>query len=223
MLIGSKLSEPQVHRIARNLFSASVRMKELLDEFLTRYRGTDRGVEPADLRELITSAVDKVALVAEAQSVQIVQNVPGNLVITAGPSAHPSELSSISLVNALDVMPGGGTIRISAIPERHSVLIKVRDTGPGIAPEIRDRLFQPFVDRGQAGRPRPGPCFFTAGRARSWRTDVGGIGQSGRLLCVLFAEHREAGDAIRTGARWLGPPDPGLRRAGRAELSAVIP
>jgi len=77
VLICSKLSEPQVHRIARNLYSASVRMKELLDEVLARYRGTDRGVEPSDLRKLVTSAVDKAALVAEAQSVQIVQNIPG--------------------------------------------------------------------------------------------------------------------------------------------------
>jgi len=111
-------------------------------------------------------------------------------------------------VNALDAMPGGGTIRILAIPERHSVLIKVRDTGPGIDPEIRDRLFQPFVTAGQAGRPRPGPCFFTAGRARSWRTDVGGIGRSGCLLGVLFAEHGEAGDAIRTGALRLSALPP---------------
>src|SRR5436309_930668 len=74
VLISSRLSEPQVQRIARNLYGASVRMKELLDEVLTRYSGTDRGVESSDVRELVTSAVDKIALVAEAQSVQIVQN-----------------------------------------------------------------------------------------------------------------------------------------------------
>ena len=48
-------------------------------------------------------------------------------------------------------MPDGGTIRISALLEHRSVLIKVRDTGPGIAPEIRDRMFQPFVTAGKAG------------------------------------------------------------------------
>jgi len=55
------------------------------------------------------------------------------------------------LVNALDVMPDGGTIRISALLEHRFVLIKVRDTGPGIAPEIRDRIFQPFVTAGKVG------------------------------------------------------------------------
>jgi signal transduction histidine kinase len=150
VLISSRLSEQQVLRIARNLYGASVRMKELLDDVLTRYRGTDRGVESSDLRELVASAVDKIALVAESQSVQIVQNVPENLVIAMDRQRIQRVLVNL-FVNALDVMPRAGTIRVSAIPERSSVLITVRDTGPGIDPEIRDRLFQPFATAGKAG------------------------------------------------------------------------
>jgi signal transduction histidine kinase len=148
ILIGSKVSEPQVHRIARNLYGASVRMKELLDEFVTRKRGTERGLEPSDLRELVASAVDRIALVAEFQSVHIVQKVPNNLVIALDRQRIQRVLVNL-LVNALDVMPSGGTIRISAIRQHHSVVIKVRDTGPGIAAEIRDRLFQPFATAGK--------------------------------------------------------------------------
>jgi signal transduction histidine kinase len=150
LLISARLSESQVQRIARNLYSASIRMKELLDEVLTRSRGMDRGVEPSDLRELVASAVDKVALVAEAQSVRIVQSVLDNMVVILDRQRIERVLVNL-FVNALDVMAGGGTIRISAIPERHSVLIKVRDTGPGIAPELRDRLFEPFATAGKAG------------------------------------------------------------------------
>ena len=149
VLISSRLSEPQIHRIVRNMYGASIRMKELLDEVLTRFRGTDRGVEPSDLRELVASAVDKIALVAEDQSVQIVQDVPENLVITLDRQRILRVFVNL-LMNALDVMPDGGTIRISALLEHSSVLIKVRDTGPGIAPEIRDQIFQPFVTAGKA-------------------------------------------------------------------------
>ena len=38
---------------------------------------------------------------------------------------------------------------MSAIPDSHSVLIKVRDTGPGLSPAIRDRLFEPFATMGK--------------------------------------------------------------------------
>jgi signal transduction histidine kinase len=150
ILISSRLSESQVRRIVRNMYGASIHMRELLDEVLTRFSGTDRGAEPSDLGESVTSAVDKIALVAEAQSVEIVQNVPQDLVIPLDRQRIQRVLVNL-LVNALDVMPDGGTIRISALVEHHSVLIKVRDTGPGIAPEIRDRIFQPFVTAGKAG------------------------------------------------------------------------
>jgi signal transduction histidine kinase len=42
------------------------------------------------------------------------------------------------------------TTAIGATAEPHTVLIQVRDTGPRIAPEIRSRLFQPFVTAGKA-------------------------------------------------------------------------
>ena len=149
ILINSRLSEPQIHRIARNMHGASVRMKELLDELLTRYRGTEKGVEPSNLREQVARAVDEIAVVAESQSVQVVQNVPENLVIAVDRQRIRRVLINL-FVNALDVMPNGGTIRASAVLEEDSVLIKVCDTGPGIAAEIRERLFQPFATAGKA-------------------------------------------------------------------------
>ena len=51
--------------------------------------------------------------------------------------------------NAVEVMTGGGTVRIQAKPEASAVVIVVQDTGPGIRPEVRGRLFQPFVTFGK--------------------------------------------------------------------------
>ena len=214
MLLSSRLSELQVRRIARNLYSASVRMKELLDEILSRYTGPNRGVESSDLRDLITSAVDKIALVAETQSVQIVQNVPENLMIAVDPQRIQRVFVNL-LVNALDVMPGGGTIQISVVPERQSVLIKVRDTGPGIAPEVRHRLFQPFATAGKISGLGLGLYF-----SRQAVIDHGGemwleSGDHGacfafRLLAILNAEPITLMRLAR-------------KHVARAELSAVIP
>jgi len=148
-LVRSRLSQPQVHRIARNMYRASVRIRELLEEFLDRSRGAETRVEPSDVRELVTSAVDKIAVSAEFQSVHIVQVVPEGLVIALDRHRIHRVLVNL-LVNALEVMPNGGTIHISAVSKRRSVLIQVRDTGPGIAPEIRGRLFQPFATAGKA-------------------------------------------------------------------------
>ena len=50
--------------------------------------------------------------------------------------------------NALEMMPEGGRIQISAAAQNGFVVADVRDTGPGIAPEIRGSLFEPFVSAG---------------------------------------------------------------------------
>jgi signal transduction histidine kinase len=57
--------------------------------------------------------------------------------------------------NALKFTPEGGSVSVSAevspdMPDK--LRISVRDTGPGIPFEIRDRLFQKFVTGGQVKR-----------------------------------------------------------------------
>jgi signal transduction histidine kinase len=147
MLVSSRLSQPQVQRIARNLYCASVRMRELLEEFFDRSRTGEK--ENCGIRELVASAVEKIALSAELQSVHIVHVVPDDLVLSLDRRLMRRVLVNL-LVNALEVMPNGGTINVSASSDQRSVLIRVRDTGPGITPEIRPRLFEPFVTAGKA-------------------------------------------------------------------------
>jgi signal transduction histidine kinase len=57
--------------------------------------------------------------------------------------------------NAIKFTPAGGVIRVSAAADttdRSKLFVSVSDTGPGIPPEIQDRLFQKFVTGRQAGR-----------------------------------------------------------------------
>jgi two-component system, LuxR family, sensor kinase FixL len=65
------------------------------------------------------------------------------------PILGDSELLKIVFVNVLinsaQAMKGTGTIRISLTSTETMAKIVVSDEGPGIAPEVRDKLFVPFV------------------------------------------------------------------------------
>lgn len=49
------------------------------------------------------------------------------------------------LTNAIQVTPAGGTVRISAEPDADGCwLLSISDSGPGIPPALRDRIFEPY-------------------------------------------------------------------------------
>lgn len=62
--------------------------------------------------------------------------------------------------NAMDAMPGGGTLTVGTFAcrprqgeeEQEAVSVEIADTGQGIAPEHLDRIFQPFFTTKKAGR-----------------------------------------------------------------------
>jgi two-component system sensor histidine kinase HydH len=49
------------------------------------------------------------------------------------------------VVNAVEATPPSGTITINAQTHGDRATLTVADDGPGIAPEIKDQIFEPFV------------------------------------------------------------------------------
>jgi signal transduction histidine kinase len=61
--------------------------------------------------------------------------------------AHGSELNQVwtNLIdNAIDAMNGRGELLVRTAREFDGLLVEIRDSGPGIPPEIRTRIFEPF-------------------------------------------------------------------------------
>ncbi|HZU44033.1 MAG TPA: HAMP domain-containing sensor histidine kinase, partial [Terriglobales bacterium] len=61
-----------------------------------------------------------------------------------GHSADLRRVFTNLIINALEAMPDGGQLTISCNKENGAVKVKVSDTGVGIAPEDRAKIFRPY-------------------------------------------------------------------------------
>ncbi|HTQ53117.1 MAG TPA: ATP-binding protein [Bryobacteraceae bacterium] len=148
MLVDSELTAPQVKRLAANIYSASRRIRELLQDLLNVSRGNAGGAELCNLREVASAACESLIASAETQHVELEIQVPEEIELPLERNRMERVFSNL-VGNALEMMPEGGCVQISAQAQNGFVIAEVRDTGPGIAPEIRDSLFEPFVSAGK--------------------------------------------------------------------------
>ena len=148
MLVDTDLPPAHVKRLAGNIYRASRRIQELLQDLLNVSRGKHQAPEVCRLREVASAAVDSLAGAAEAQGVAIALEIPAEIEVPVERSRV--ERAFVNLIgNALEAMPDGGEVRITAGLDRGSVLVHVQDNGPGIPAEIREQLFQPFFSAGK--------------------------------------------------------------------------
>jgi len=148
MLVDTELSPIQVKRLAGNIYRASRRIQELLQDLLNVSRGNARGAELCRLREVASAGCESLLPAAEAQRVDVRVTIPEEIELPL--ERNRMERVFANLVgNALEMMPDGGQVMISAWAADGIVVAEVRDTGPGIPPHIRDSLFEPFVSAGK--------------------------------------------------------------------------
>jgi|SRR5579871_1255169 len=148
IMVDSEIAPPQLKRLAGNIYRASRRIQELLQDLVNVGRGKTEGAEMCRLSEVASAACDSLAPAAEAQGVRVTVDVSSSIELPL--ERARVERVFVNLVdNAIEAMPAGGAVRISACASPDAVTIEVADTGPGISPEIRDHLFQPFVSSGK--------------------------------------------------------------------------
>jgi signal transduction histidine kinase len=133
----------------------------LLDDLLDVVR-FDQGkiqlrLERVDLAELVGRAVESARHVIDARRHQLEVRLPDESIIL---SADPTRLEQILvnlLNNAAKYTEPGGTIWLSAACKQNQVVVRVRDTGIGMSPEMLKKAFELFVqadqtsDRSQGG------------------------------------------------------------------------
>ena len=108
-----------------------------------------KAFQDVDLAEVCAEVGDFYAPLAEASLISLTTEATRPLVVQGDPDLLREAL--INLVdNAIKFTPKGGSVRLSTELSDQGPLIRVADSGPGIAPEERDKVFKRFYRAPQA-------------------------------------------------------------------------
>jgi signal transduction histidine kinase len=111
-------------------------------------------LDTVNVSELIDQVVELYCYVAEAKQIGVSASAPRELSLTADRNRMLQVLANL-LDNAIKYTPNGGRVDIVACSRGQEVIITVSDTGIGIPPEERariwDRLFRGDKSRSQHG------------------------------------------------------------------------
>ncbi len=100
-------------------------------------------LEPVLVADVVRSALDLVRPQAARRRISVTDGVSGGDYVMADRQRLPQVLLNL-LSNAVKYNREGGSIVVSSTAADGHVRLAVRDTGPGIAPELLARLFTPF-------------------------------------------------------------------------------
>jgi NtrC-family two-component system sensor histidine kinase KinB len=152
--------EPAAARERRELLAAAhedvLRLKDVAKQFLdlARSRATAIAVErhPLEVADVAARVLKIFAAQAREKDIAIENQVTAAEAGTiVGDEVKLSWALSNLLANALRYTPPGGRIVVSAAGRDGGVALSVSDTGPGIPPEQRERVFERFAQAPGAG------------------------------------------------------------------------
>jgi signal transduction histidine kinase len=187
MLVDGQLPPEQTDRVARSIYSASRKIQELLRDLLHVSRNAGRNLEVCRVREMVESARDSVT---SSLSHMVNVEIPEDREVIADRTRVERVFANL-LSNAQEAMPQSGEIRVFEEASNEFVDVFVEDSGRGVPPSIKSRLFEPFVTGKRSG--------MGLGLALSRRTmqDVGGD--------LTLVESRNGGACFRV--RFRSKPD----------------
>jgi two-component system OmpR family sensor kinase len=141
------------HAIGR-VESEAIRMTALVDDLLLLARldaGRPLDHETVDLTEMVVNAVSDAHAASPAHIWQL--DLPDEPVEVQGDPARLHQIVANLLGNARTHTLPGTVVRTSIVRTGDEVLLKVRDNGPGVPPELQPHVFQRFA-RGDSSRNR---------------------------------------------------------------------
>jgi signal transduction histidine kinase/CheY-like chemotaxis protein len=135
-------------------WTGAERIRDIVRNLGTFSRPEEGALSPLDVRQVLDDSV-KLAMAELRHRAHLVRDY-GNVPNVLADSARLSQVFLNLLVNAAQALPEGradqNEIRLRVRAVEGAVVVEVKDTGPGIPPELLGRIFDPFFTTKQVGK-----------------------------------------------------------------------
>ncbi len=155
-LAAQNFSNPRLTPESREQAQASIRrqvlrINDLVGDILAFTEGRSiADIRPNDFKAFIAELATELQADLTGKSIQLVLiNEPPAMNVRFDARRLGRVFSNL-VNNAKDFLGEGGEVFLRFKLEANEILIEIEDTGPGIAPEIADKLFQPFATHGKS-------------------------------------------------------------------------
>jgi len=147
-ILSRSLPEGPLSRLATAIYQGASSLNERIDELLDLARG-EQGMlklKPslADPLQMLRTLADEFAVIISSRGQELILDLPPSLPKLWADARRLRQVVLNLLSNASKFTPEGGRITLRARDEKTRLVIEVQDTGPGIAKEEQERLFEPY-------------------------------------------------------------------------------
>lgn len=132
------------------LAEATSRISRLVED-VKNYSQMDRAaLQSVDLTTGINSTL--VMLAPKLAGIEVLREFGADVPLVDAYVAELNQVWTNVIDNAIDAMEGEGTLRLSTLVDGEDVVVEIADTGPGIDPDVRERMFEPFFTTKDVGK-----------------------------------------------------------------------
>jgi PAS domain S-box-containing protein len=154
LLMRERGRDARTDRTLEILDRQTAHLGRLLDDLLDIAR-IERGrlkldCRPVAIRDIMQEAADGVRQLMRTRHHQFDVEPPADDLMVDGDRVRLTQILLNLLLNAANYTPEGGRVRLAAEIVDDDVVVRVRDTGPGLSAGVLDRLFNPFSRAGDA-------------------------------------------------------------------------
>lgn len=152
-MAGEESATAQARTVARTRILQQVeRISGMANELLEFARGSQPSMilAPVDFAVFVEDLLAEIGPEAKMQSVRVeIETPPPSVPMKIDP-ARLSRVFHNLIHNAMDAMPEGGKLKFRFRKDDDAVVTEIEDSGSGVAPEMADRLFEPFMTHGKS-------------------------------------------------------------------------